>query len=444
LYEDDDGYYYEDDYDYDDYEKFGRPVPPYGTESPGDFFVGDGAPGDGRPEWERVEGGAAEVLWPTGAWLDRPKAIVHFIGGTGVGSVSPRAAYGPLLEGLASAGSVVVATPVPGPLGQLRAQFDHAYLAAECRRRFETAYAAVLEDEYGAAGAADLPLLGVGHSLGCRLHLLLGCNYDAAGRRRRGRRDVRAADANVLLAFNNRPAAESVPYLRAASAFVTDADRFRRNVLAPAADGAADALADGIYAVRRASRVGGLVGRALELAEEVPHALSDFIGGYGDADDDDGGRRRDDGDDGPSVPVEFHPNPEELWEDVRSNYAIRSNLLVQFDRDDIDQSPRLAEVLDGRTGADAGDGTDGLRYARLPGTHVTPNWVGVAQRRRRGADVPGFDPTVTNVHDPLRNHGMLVDSVVAYIDYVTGNDHTEEAGEERAEAAAAAEEEEGP
>jgi len=38
--------------------------------------------------------------------------------------------------------------------------------------------------------------------------------------------------------------------------------------------------------------------------------------------------------------------------------------------------------------------------------------------------VPGFDPTVTNVHDPLRNHRILVDSVVLYINYVIGCDKT--------------------
>jgi len=31
-----------------------------------------------------------------------------------------------------------------------------------------------------------------------------------------------------------------------------------------------------------------------------------------------------------------------VWEDIRSNYAIWSNLLVQFDRDNIDKIPRLA------------------------------------------------------------------------------------------------------
>lgn len=71
-----------------------------------------------------------------------------------------------------------------------------------------------------------------------------------------------------------------MPFLWAASAFLTNAS---------------DALADGIYTVRRASRIGGVVGRALELVEEVPHAFSDFSRGYRDGDDNDngdGGRRQ--------------------------------------------------------------------------------------------------------------------------------------------------------
>jgi len=443
-YDDNDAYYDDDDddYDYDGYEKFDRDLYSYGTEASrdGDVSAGGEIIGEDQQAWERFDGGAAEILWPSGDLIDDPKSIIHFIGGTGIGSVPPRTAYGPLLSSLAAHGNIVIATSVPAPFGQIQSQFNHEFLAAECRRRFEGAYSAVIEDEYGSEEAGRIPVIGMGHSLGCRLHLLLGCNYDDRGRRRRGRKDLQSPSANILLAFNNHPASEAIPYLREASKFVRGLDRFRRGVVTPVVDKTADVIADGIYTVRRATRARGAVGRVLEFVEIVPHAVSDFIRGYEDdedeiAQDSMGGRGRL-LDNGP-IPIEFSPNSEELWEKIRSSYAVRSNLLVQFDRDTIDQSPELAGVLDERKfSTDVNDDKKeegDLRYARLPGTHVTPNWVGVAQQPRRGINVPGFNPAVTNVYDPHKNHGILVDSILSYIDYLTESNQGAEKGKEEQE-----------
>ena len=58
---------------------------------------------------------------------------------------------------------------------------------------------------------------------------------------------------------------------------------------------------------------------------------------------------------------------QETWELVTDRYSVRNNLVLQFKRDEIDQSPRLAETLFNRFGRDGE-----LEYSRqvCPPTRV--------------------------------------------------------------------------
>ncbi len=117
----------------------------------------------------------------------RPAGLVEFIGGSGLAS-TPQLSYRRLLETLARSGWCVHAwSYLPA--------FDHQAQANEAWHGFRTARLAAEE-----AMGRSLPVLRVGHSLGCKLHLLAP---DAG----------RACSALVTLSFNNFPAERSIPLL---------------------------------------------------------------------------------------------------------------------------------------------------------------------------------------------------------------------------------------
>ena len=114
-----------------------------------------------------------------------PRAVLHFLGGAFVGA-APHITYRYLLEALAREGFLVVSTPY-------RLEFDYLELTDKVLARFERA-ARPLAQQYGA-----LPVIGVGHSCGALLHVLITCLFPDTPRA-----------ANALISFNNKPAGESV------------------------------------------------------------------------------------------------------------------------------------------------------------------------------------------------------------------------------------------
>jgi len=128
--------------------------------------------------WEEVAGNW--VLLPP-----QPKGLIHFLGGAFVAS-APQLTYSWLLEGLAEQGYGIIATPFLNEL-------NHNAIAQRALNRFETAYQRLgLFRHY-------LPIYGVGHSMGCKLHLLINSLYQVP----------RAG--NLLISYNNYPAREAVP-----------------------------------------------------------------------------------------------------------------------------------------------------------------------------------------------------------------------------------------
>ena len=197
-------------------------------------------------------------------WELEPAALergtLEFIGGSYL-AASPQLSYRRLLEALAGLGWRVRAwSYVPG--------FDHQDQANLAWRRFRQLR--------GANGA----VLRLGHSLGCKLHLLAP---DGG----------RGSSALVALSFNNFSAERSIPLLA-------------------------------------------------ELGQQF------------------------------NFRSEFSPSPEQTLTQVALTYRQPRNLLVRFNRDQIDQSKRLIGVLQARP-------DDASELQELPGDHLAPASAGLRQ-----------------------------------------------------------------
>jgi hypothetical protein len=105
-------------------------------------------PKETQLDWEVCSDGETEalVLLPPEA-VQRPSAVLHFVGGTFFGSL-PKIYYRSFLEGLVrNTQCAVVVTPIPVTL--LRSPLQHIALGRKLQASFETAWKSVLEDEYG-------------------------------------------------------------------------------------------------------------------------------------------------------------------------------------------------------------------------------------------------------------------------------------------------------
>ena len=197
-------------------------------------------------------------------WELEPAALergtLEFIGGSYL-AASPQLSYRRLLEALAGLGWRVRAwSYVPG--------FDHQDQANLAWRRFRQ------------LRGADGAVLRLGHSLGCKLHLLAP---DGG----------RGSSALVALSFNNFSAERSIPLLA-------------------------------------------------ELGQQF------------------------------NFRSEFSPSPEQTLKQVALTYRQPRNLLVRFNRDQIDQSKRLLGVLQARP-------EDASELQELPGDHLAPASAGLRQ-----------------------------------------------------------------
>ncbi|HYP04314.1 MAG TPA: DUF1350 family protein [Cyanobium sp.] len=118
----------------------------------------------------------------------RPNGVVEFIGGTGL-AATPQFSYRRLLEAMAARGWEVRAWSfVPS--------FDHQAQANEAWRGFRAAR----QEPFAEEALGSLPVLRLGHSLGCKLHLLAP---DGG----------RGSAGLVALSFNNFSAGRSIPLL---------------------------------------------------------------------------------------------------------------------------------------------------------------------------------------------------------------------------------------
>lgn len=135
-------------------------------------------------EWQEIKG----------TWVLAPKrqvGIIHFLGGAFV-ATAPHLTYSRLLEEFSAQGYIVVATPFING-------FDHQLIAEEVLTSFERTLDRL--DDRGLLRRRYLPVYGVGHSMGCKLHLLINSCFDVE----------RAG--NVLISFNNYAAKDAIPLM---------------------------------------------------------------------------------------------------------------------------------------------------------------------------------------------------------------------------------------
>ncbi|NMG06733.1 DUF1350 family protein [Brasilonema sp. UFV-L1] len=135
-------------------------------------------------DWQEISGNW--VLMPR-----NPVGIIHFLGGAFVATV-PHLTYRWLLEELASKGYVIIATPFVNIL-------DHSAIAKSVLLNFERALERLHDSS--AMRKRYLPIYGLGHSMGCKLHLLIGSLF----------RIERAG--NILISFNNYAARDAIPLI---------------------------------------------------------------------------------------------------------------------------------------------------------------------------------------------------------------------------------------
>ena len=135
-------------------------------------------------EWREISGG----------WVYLPsteiQGIIHFLGGAFV-ATAPQISYRSFLEQVGQEGYGIIATPFLNT-------FDHIAIAREALNRFET----ILErlQKTNSLGKSYVPIYGIGHSLGCKLHLIIGSLFEV---QRAG---------NILISFNNYPVRRAIPF----------------------------------------------------------------------------------------------------------------------------------------------------------------------------------------------------------------------------------------
>jgi hypothetical protein len=130
----------------------------------------------------------------SGNWVyipRQPRAVIHFLGGAFV-AAAPHLTYRLLLEDLGKQGYATIATPFINT-------FDHRSIASDVYNSFEDTLELLQKQHY--LPTSHLPVYGVGHSMGCKLHLLIGSMYDV---KRAG---------NILISFNNFSARAAVPLI---------------------------------------------------------------------------------------------------------------------------------------------------------------------------------------------------------------------------------------
>jgi hypothetical protein len=373
-------------------------------------------------EWETYR--ATSILFPP-LPSGRPKAILHFVGGTFFGSY-PKKFYGSLLEDIATkCEAVIVATPIPVILpgkslvnrlekwmfdegGSRRDRekegetnpLDHVYLAESVQREFNNAYRDVILDEYFGDFVDDpevetfmrnTPIIGIGHSLGARIQAVSCSHPDVSNRylsMGKGRRLIRSGrDGMIYLGFANWGASSSIPGLeqlertvkkkeKAQQAEGQSRDRRREDGGVGRQD---DVWAERSTRRRQGTRYDDMKRRYSRYdrydAEDldITDIFSDVVTGVAK-----GVHQISEALTPNANSLEFYPTPDELWEDLSPNgiyrKACQNNLIVQFDQDPIDQGSRLTRTLLAASNED--EATDqpslDIKFARLQGGHLTP------------------------------------------------------------------------
>jgi len=420
-------------------------------------------------EWETYR--STSIVFPPQLLLDesnnkdipsRPNAIIHFIGGTFFGSY-PRKFYGSLLEDIATkCNAVVVATPIPlilpgkglvnkvekwmfdedgiddddygrkrrGDTKATNNPLDHLSLAESIQRNFNNVYRDVVLDEYCTYMNAtevedfmkDVPIVGIGHSLGARIQAI-SCSHPSISQRclsmGKGNRLIRSGrDGMVYLGFANWGASSSIPGVETLDRTVKKRKRGQQREEQQKRRGAG--RRDDVWDDRRRPQNSRRRQRRRPRDDDRRRRYNrydryeaedlDLVDVFGDVVQDvvKGAKQIGEALTPETEDLEFTPTPNELWDNISDpdgcyRQSSRSNLIVQFDDDPIDQGSRLARTLltaydeveeDSQSNSTTVKGDDDnsplphdVKFARLSGGHLTPVTVreGIAKLLPRGA-----------------------------------------------------------
>ncbi|KAI5065953.1 hypothetical protein GOP47_0018577 [Adiantum capillus-veneris] len=259
-----------------------------------------------------------------GAWVIKPRtgtpcAVVHFTGGVFVGA-APQLTYRLFLERLAERGYLVIATP-------FASGFDHLRIADEVQFKFDRCMRVIGDD-----ATENLPVFGVGHSMGALMQLLIGARYAV---QRAG---------NVLISFNNKEASRAIPLFSP--------------VIVPMAQNIGPLISQLMSSptVRYGAEMAlknleslspPFLKQVLPLVEQLPPLYMDLANGK----------------DG------FIPHPDETRQLIKSYYGVKKNLLIKFKADVIDETPVLAQTLSSESAISS---SLDMSIRTLPGDHARP------------------------------------------------------------------------
>eukprot|EP01038_Epipyxis_sp_PR26KG_P010080 gene10080-13546_t len=240
----------------------------------------------------------------------KPIGVIHFLGGAFVGA-APHITYRYLLEKLSEQGYIIVATPY-------RLDMDYLRICDNILSKFDS-IAIQLASTYG-----PLPVIGLGHSCGSLLQILITSLFPDTPRA-----------ANILISFNNQPAASAIPAFN--EVIVPLSEQIFKNNNENSKNIREISSILRVYFDRMISRYANsslaplfvsneilpFVSQSLEIIDQLPPLLETIAEGE----------------------VEFKPNPIETKEVCRRMYRARSTLLIKFENDDIDESVEIEKVL---------------------------------------------------------------------------------------------------
>ena len=279
--------------------------------------------------------GKCQVLLPPLSSLV-PKSIIHFIGGFLAGS-AVNVGYSLMLRHLASKGHLIIATPIP-PL-----EFDHGKVAVESLDAFVRCYDSVIRPSLGNVGN-DVPIIGIGHSLGGKLLALCGSSPKSKLKLN--------YVSNIFISFNNFDARDSF-----------EVSKKQASKLSPELKKIIDSfnypeIKDVINAAK-SSKIGqALFNNALQnpaLGDIFTNVLSTQLDYFSDQIT-------------KVNQIEFNPNSTTTWNILSSYYRIKSNIIIKFNSDELDQSIELSSKIRKPNSID-------IKLISLPGSHVTPNAI---------------------------------------------------------------------
>ncbi|KAL7524694.1 hypothetical protein ACHAXR_002841 [Thalassiosira sp. AJA248-18] len=300
---------------------------------------------------------------------------------------------------------------------------DHLSLAETIQKEFNSVYRDVVLDEYCADYGSDkevedfmqnIPIVGIGHSLGARIQAI-SCSHPRVSKRclsmGKGKRLIRSGrEGMIYLGFANWGASSSIPGVATLDRTVKRRDQKKRREEEKdervGGVGRRDDVWDDRSPRRRRSGGYGSGGARSRYSRydryeaedlDLADVFSDVVSGVAK-----GAKQIGEALTPEAVDLEFAPTPNELWDDLSSSdgwysQSCQNNLIVQFDEDPIDQGSRLsrtllaaykAELLNSTNSVDEeGYRLHDVKFARLPGGHLTPVTLqeGIAKLLPRGA-----------------------------------------------------------